>query len=74
MRKNDVLFIYTKSLIECKNATNEKFGTERLAKILSECMSNQPSENLNKIETSVRKFCEPNSIKDDLAMIILQKK
>jgi sigma-B regulation protein RsbU (phosphoserine phosphatase) len=74
MKQNDILFMYTNCLIESKNAENEKFGVERLSKVLSECTSKLPDEYLQTIEEKLRLFCGKEPLCDDLTMLLIQKK
>ena len=68
----DILVLYTDGVTEAENAGGELFGTGRLCGVITEHWERHPKEIMFEIYQELSSFIGPNSLSDDVAMIIFK--
>lgn len=74
MKSGDALIMYTDCLSESKNTDGEEYGQERVSKVFSDSGNGSARDKLEYILRDYEEFTSGTEVKDDLTVIILQKK
>lgn len=72
LNKGDILLLYTDGIIEAEDSNNEFFGTERLSRLLEECVDLSPAEIIDKIMNQVRIFTGLRHFNDDITLVVMK--
>ncbi|QDA35915.1 HAMP domain-containing protein (plasmid) [Paracoccus liaowanqingii] len=70
----DRLFVYSDGLTEAENDSDEAFSEERLHDLILQQLHQNTPDMLSEIERTVRSWCAPRDLDDDLTMLILEAK
>lgn len=70
----DSLILYTDCLSESKNVNNEEYGQDNVSKSFSHSGSGNAQSKLNNVLADFENFTKGTNLKDDLTIIVLQKK
>ena len=68
----DTLFLYTDGLVESPDEKDEEFGNERLVRILSESVSQEPRNLLAFVEEELLRYRGSIPAHDDTTMVMMQ--
>lgn len=74
MSPGDALIIYTDCLYESKDVNGVEFGTDRIKTAFEHATGHTAQEKLNQVLGEFKEYTEGAEIKDDLTMIVIQKK
>jgi len=74
MKSGDSLILYTDCLNESRSIEGNEFGTEGIRKAFSEANGNTAAKKIDAVLEKFRAFTEGTEIKDDLTVIVIQKK
>ena len=72
LRADDCLLLYTDGLTEAENPQGEFFGMGRLTKVFSQCAGQKPEVIIEEIIQHLKQFCQTESFKDDVTMMVLK--
>ncbi len=70
----DLILLYTDGLTEAENTQGEFFGTERLRSLLLQCAHKSPQDIINTLMEQLKLFCQNESFKDDITLMIFKRK
>jgi sigma-B regulation protein RsbU (phosphoserine phosphatase) len=70
LHPGDVFFAYTDGLTESSNETQELWGQERLATILSKCVAKRPRDIIRAILGARDEFARPIAPVDDMTLVV----
>ena len=68
----DCLLLYTDGLTEAENPQGEFFGTERLMEVFSKFARQKPEVIIEEIVQHLKQFCQTESFKDDVTMMVFK--
>jgi sigma-B regulation protein RsbU (phosphoserine phosphatase) len=71
--EGDTLVLYTDGATEATNASQEEYGTNRLAALLAGCSADTPQELIGKCLEDVALFLNGEERNDDLTILALQR-
>ena len=74
MSPGDAILIYTDCLYETKDERGVEFGTDRIKLAFEHATGHTAQEKLNQVLGEFKEFVEGAEVKDDLTMIVIQKK
>lgn len=74
MKAGDALIMYTDCLSESRNVSGEEWGQQNVLKAFGEAGNGSARSKLDYVLGEFKKFTEGCEVKDDLTVIILQKK
>ena len=74
MSPGDAILIYTDCLYETKDVNGIEFGTDRIPQAFEHAAGHSAQEKLNQVLGEFKEFAEGSEIKDDLTMIVIQKR
>ncbi len=74
MSPGDAILIYTDCLYETKDERGVEFGTDRIKQAFEHATGHTAQEKLNQVLGEFKEFVEGAEVKDDLTMIVIQKK
>ena len=73
LQKGDGLFLYTDGVPEAKNAENERYGMERMLRILEECEKNASCQNvIESMGNDMDSFVDEKDPFDDVTMLMIR--
>ena len=72
LAKGDIVVIYTDGLMEAMNSAGEMYGDGRLKKLLKSGADSSAEEIKNDILRDVFVFCDGESLKDDITIMVLK--
>ena len=72
LKKNDLIFMFSDGIIDQPNDDRDRFGTERLLKIVSKNINSSMDEMHVAIETSFNNYLETQEQRDDITLIGLK--
>lgn len=72
LTEGDVILFYTDGLIEAENPAQDFFGLERVKTIFLENAFEKPQVIIDTIFTALRQFCQTDSFKDDITLIVFK--
>ena len=73
LHKGDLLLIYTDGLTEAENAKGEFFGVERVSEILTKNAQLSPQQILTQIRQELTHFCQRETFKDDISLMLFKR-
>jgi serine phosphatase RsbU (regulator of sigma subunit) len=73
IRPGDILVIYSDGITESVNESDEEFGMERLAAIVSRDRKLTPSRIRDRIDEAISRFVGKMSAVDDMTLVILKR-
>lgn len=74
VQKDDCLILYTNSFAEAENSYGLQFGSEKIIRALASCKKGSAQDKLKSIMELFNSYTEGTKQKDDITVIILQKK
>ncbi len=74
LNAGDLILLYTDGLTEAENPQGEFFGTERLRSLLLQCAHKSPHAIINTLMEQLKLFCQNESFKDDITLMIFKRK
>lgn len=72
LEKGDITFLYTDGIIEAESKQGEFFGIKRLCKILITNRHLAPQDLIKVVVKNLQDFCESETFKDDVTMVVLR--
>ena len=72
LRPRDRLYLYSDGLTEIRNKKEDMFGVERLMKTLAGFINDPLSQSVEKAIHEVKKWCKPESPKDDITLLAVE--
>ena len=69
LKPGDRLYLYSDGLTEIRNKKEDMFGVERLMKTLAGFINDPLSQSVEKAIHEVKKWCKPESPKDDITLL-----
>lgn len=74
VNQGDALILYTDCLSESRNAEGEEYGQQAISDVFAKSGSGNAQSKLDYVLSAFEKFTEGVPLKDDLTVIVLQKK
>jgi len=74
LNKNDRLVLFTDGVIYAQNAKGEFFGPRRWYSLIKACRRHKGKKFLTSLTRAVLKFSEAGPLKDDIAVLVVQKR
>jgi serine phosphatase RsbU (regulator of sigma subunit) len=68
----DVIVLYTDGVIEAQNPEGERYGEERLHRLLDRSHSNTAEEILDAVFADVTEFCQNQAQSDDITLVVMK--
>ncbi|MGD9558639.1 MAG: PP2C family protein-serine/threonine phosphatase, partial [Mangrovibacterium sp.] len=72
LREGDMLVLYTDGVTDCKDASDNSYGVERLEENISNMMELSAEEVVNRISTSLNVFRGSNPQVDDISLMAIR--
>jgi sigma-B regulation protein RsbU (phosphoserine phosphatase) len=69
----DIILFYTDGLIEAENGIGEFFGIDRVESLLIEHCEDAPDMLINAYLMRLKQFCQTDSFKDDVTMMVFKR-
>jgi sigma-B regulation protein RsbU (phosphoserine phosphatase) len=69
----DIILFYTDGLIEAENGMGEFFGIDRVESLLIEHCEDAPDMLINAYLMCLQQFCQTDSFKDDVTMMVFKR-
>ena len=73
LEPGDMLLAYSDGILECRNATGEEFGLERLAETLRHSRQPSPHSTLMVLLAALQDFANSGPICDDVSLTVIQR-
>lgn len=74
LQANDVIVMFTDGVSEAMNEQGEDFGEERLEKVIKDSLYSSAFELMDKIQFTVKAYCQRASQSDDITLVVLKVK
>jgi PAS domain S-box-containing protein len=71
--KGDLILLYTDGLTEAENPAGDFFGIERLSDIFIQYAHHSPEEIIDTLLKHLKQFCQSESFKDDITLMIFKR-
>ena len=71
--KGDLLLLYTDGLTEAESPAGDFFGVERVSDILIQYAQDSPEKIINALLMNLKQFCQSESFKDDITLMIFRR-
>ncbi|MGR9117387.1 MAG: PAS domain S-box protein, partial [Gammaproteobacteria bacterium] len=72
LTQGDCLLLYTDGLTEAESPEGEFFGTERLSEVFFQFAEQKPEVIIAEIVKYLKQFCQTESFKDDVTMLVFK--
>ena len=70
--KGDLILLYTDGLTEAENPAGDFFGVERLSDIFIQYAHHSPEKIIDTLLKHLKQFCQSESFKDDITLMIFK--
>ena len=70
--KGDLILLYTDGLTEAENPAGDFFGVERVSEILIRYAQDSPEKIINALLMHLKQFCQSESFKDDITLMVFR--
>ena len=71
--KGDLLLLYTDGLTEAESPSGDFFGVDRVSDILIQYAQDSPEKIINALLMNLKQFCQSESFKDDITLMIFRR-
>ena len=71
--KGDLILLYTDGLTEAESPSGDFFGVERVSDILIQYAQDSPEKIINALLMNLKQFCQSESFKDDITLMIFRR-
>ena len=71
--KGDLLLLYTDGLTEAESPAGDFFGVDRVSDILIQYAQDSPEKIINALLMNLKQFCQSESFKDDITLMIFRR-
>jgi phosphoserine phosphatase RsbU/P len=69
----DLILLYTDGLTEAENPYGDFFGIERLSDIFIQYAQHSPEKIIEELLTHLKQFCQSESFKDDITLMVFKR-
>jgi sigma-B regulation protein RsbU (phosphoserine phosphatase) len=73
LAKGDLILLYTDGLTEAENPDGEFFGVERVSELIIQYAHYSPERIINELLNHLKQFCQSESFKDDITLMIFKR-